>query len=271
MKAYPIELRERILAQWDAGVPVAELAQQFNVDRKTIRNYLALRDSTGALMCRQRGPKRTQKTPEVLAALERLRQADPAATLGQLAERLTEETGVRVTEHTIGDWFRQQGIRFRRRMAADRPSKSTSSEQPRPYRPSGVDGPGYPWYGRRAYPSDLSDAQWELIEPYIPPCKPGGRPQEIERRELVNAMLYLLRTGCPWRALPHDLPHWRTTHYYFHRWQKEGVWAQVVSVLVTKARIQQGRRPRPMIAVMDSQSVPTTEKGGSVVLTASRG
>ncbi|GIX48881.1 MAG: transposase [Candidatus Tectimicrobiota bacterium] len=80
---------------------------------------------------------------------------------------------------------------------------------------------------RRAYPSDLTEAQWRRIAPLLPPARPGGRPQEVDRREIVNAILYLLRSGCSWRMLPHDLPPWGTVHYYFRQWRRDGTWERI--------------------------------------------
>jgi putative transposase len=82
---------------------------------------------------------------------------------------------------------------------------------------------------RKAYPSDLSDAQWEILEPLLPPPDPEGRPLVSARREIVNALLYVLRTGCAWRQLPHDLPPWQTVYWYLQRWQKDGTRASPVA------------------------------------------
>lgn len=271
MPRYPLEFRERILAQWDAGVPADEIARQFRVVPKTIKRYIELRRQTGSLKCRPCPAKHLK--PEVEATLERLRKANPGLTLAQLADLLAQETGVRVTPQSIGNWLRKRGVRYVRLSRSDKREGSTSEGGARParrYVPSGAGAAGYPTsYFRKAYPSDLTDAQWELAAPFIPPPKPGGRHATIPRRELVNGILYVLHTGCPWRALPHDLPHWTTVYYYFRQWQKAGVWAQLVAALVKQARLNAGRKPHPTVAVMDSQSVATTEKGGPVGSTAS--
>lgn len=115
---------------------------------------------------------------------------------------------------------------------------------------------------RTSYPSDLSDAQWEAIEPLIPPAKPGGRPRSVDLREILNGILYLLRSGCAWRMMPHDLPVWSTIYDYFRAFRKGGVWQRVHDALRALLRRQEGREESPSAAIIDSQSVKTTEKGG---------
>jgi len=116
---------------------------------------------------------------------------------------------------------------------------------------------------RKPYPSDLTDEQWKLIEPYIPPAKPGGRPREVDMREVVNGILYLNRTGCTWRSLPHEFPPWGTVHYYYRRFRLEGVWPQIHDRLREQVRRKAGRKPTASAAILDSQSVKS-EKGGTV-------
>src|SRR5579859_4182352 len=115
---------------------------------------------------------------------------------------------------------------------------------------------------RRSYPSDVTDAQWAILEPLIPAAKPGGRPQEIERREIVNGILYVLRSGCPWRLLPHDLPNWSTVYLYFRQWKQAGIWEQVNAALRREVRVCLGRDPEPSAAILDSQSIKTSSVRG---------
>ena len=123
---------------------------------------------------------------------------------------------------------------------------------------------------RRSYPSDLTNAEWRILEPLLPPEKPGGRHRAYVMREVINAIEYVLRTGCSWRSVPHDLPHWRTAYEYFRAWQRDGTWVRLHDELRNTVREQMERNAEPSAAVIDSQSVKTTEKGGRMATTARR-
>lgn len=123
---------------------------------------------------------------------------------------------------------------------------------------------------RKPYPSDLTDAEWAILAPLIPAPKPVGRPPHHDRRDLVNAMRYVLRGGIAWRAMPHEYPPWQTVYHYFRQWQRDGTWEQANATLRAKLRQRTGRSASPTAAILDSQSVRTTEKGGAADTTERR-
>ena len=115
---------------------------------------------------------------------------------------------------------------------------------------------------RKPYPTDLSDREWALIQHLVPAAKPGGRPEKYPKREILNAIFYILRGGCAWRLLPHDFPPWQIVYQYFWRWRKDGTWPVMHDLLRGDVRAVTGKRRQPSAGIMDSQSVKTTEKGG---------
>jgi len=114
----------------------------------------------------------------------------------------------------------------------------------------------------KRYPSDLSDGEWDRLQPLIPAARTGGRPAVYSRREIVNGILYILRSGAAWRMMPKDLPPWDLVYGYFNRWRKAGVWQGVHEQLYTQMRQQLQRDVQPSAGIADSQSTKTTEKGG---------
>ncbi len=102
---------------------------------------------------------------------------------------------------------------------------------------------------RKPYPTDLTDAQWKVIEPLIPPPKPGGRPRSIDMREVLNTLIYQDRTGCQWRLLPHDLLPKSSVWDYFAQWRDDGTWQRMVDALRKKVRVAEGRDPTPRVAI----------------------
>jgi putative transposase len=115
---------------------------------------------------------------------------------------------------------------------------------------------------RKPYPTDLTDEQWKLVEPHIPPERWGGRTREVEMRDVVDGIIYLVRNGCPWRAIPHDLANWSTCRHYYDRFRRDGTWLVIHKLLRDRVRARESRPLDPSAAVLDAQSVKCGGKGG---------
>lgn len=114
------------------------------------------------------------------------------------------------------------------------------------------------------YPTDLNDTEWKQIAPYLPEAKGKGRPREIGWREIMNGIFYIVKNGCVWRALPHDLPAWQTVYYYFRLLQKEQQWEKINTIIRERVRVNEGRAPQASAMIIDSQSVKSAEGGEKI-------
>jgi len=271
MNPITLEDRERIIADFDAGVSYDKLRERYGVSVSTIRSLLKLRAETGSLMPRPHGGgQRPKLDSEQQAVLAQLREQWPEAGQAVLAQKLEEACGVRVDPSSICRYLKLLG--FVRQRASKPPKKippkpPSSAKQVR-YRKA--DLPPAPAH-RKPYPSDVTDAEWAIIEPLIPKVKPGGRPEVHPKQEIVNGVFYVLRSGCQWRMLPHDFPPWQTVLNYFEAWSKDGLWERINQELRERVRRKAGREPTPSAAIVDSQSTKTTEKGGPVAMTGQNG
>jgi putative transposase len=115
---------------------------------------------------------------------------------------------------------------------------------------------------RKTYQSDLSDAEWSCLEPHLPAPEANGRPRLHSPRKILDAILYVLKSGCAWRLLPHDFPPWKTVYHYFRSWRLDGTWERMHLALRKRMRVRLERDPQPSAAIVDSQSIKTTGVGG---------
>ena len=205
--------------------------------------------------------------------LARAAQGD-VATAAEIQQALEAEVKQPIDQSTIYRLLARHG--WRQRRAGKRTAQSRQDKQaqghPAPVRErrqrltpqaSGqTPSPGYP--------SDLTDRHWAILEPLLPQAKLGGRSRTTDLRAVLNAILYLDRPGGQWRALPHDFPPWSTVWSYFRTWRNNGTWERIHTRLREQTRLKQGRQPTPSAAISDSQSVKTSQKGGSAATTAAK-
>src|ERR671925_2120616 len=123
---------------------------------------------------------------------------------------------------------------------------------------------------RLTYPTDLTDEEWQILKPLLPPEKSGGRPRKYPIREVLNAIPYVLRGGGAWRLMPHDLPHWQTASQTWRAWRHDGPWLSIHDQLRDAVRTRMGRHPQPSAAIIDAQTVQTTAKGGPTAMMGRR-
>ena len=272
MKAYPLGIRKQVIGAYDEGRTIQSLTAEFGISRGAVENFLKLQAETGSLAPRPHGGGAAKVLNQSqLAVLRQLREQEPQAKQELLTKKLETLTGVRVSLTTVCRELR--GMGFKRKKGASPREKSSSLRpvasvsvryrRPEPQAHQVISG-------RKTYPSDLTEAEWALLAPFIPAAKPGGRKEEHPKREIVNAILYVLRTGCQWRMLPHDFPPHTTVYDYFRAWRDEGIWERLNQVLRERTRVRAGRNPQPTAGIMDSQSAKTTEKGGPVDMMGER-
>lgn len=214
-------------------------------------------DIVGPPSRRGRPPVLSEADRAVLAGILREHPSVGADTLAKLYNaregRTVSDCAVRYALVAMG-WRRQKRPPVKPVEVPDKPN-----DPPRYRKRHRTEGPT----GRgRVYPSDVSDAEWAVVAPLLNGAR-GPTPDPEQQRAKFNAVLYIARTGCPWRYLPHDFPPWNTVAQTFYRWVERGVWTRIQDTLRRQIRVAAGREEEPSAAIIDSQSVKTTEKGGS--------
>lgn len=247
---------------------IAELTRLFNADvggtrdPKTIRKAIALSGLPAPPSGAGKGRPATL-TLDLQNKAIALANARPDASVAELLVAFRETSPVSVCAATLDKALRKAGIvRPKGRHHPIRSGTPTSS--PTRYNPRHRMAP--PPSARRGYPGDLTDDQWQMLEPFLRPRR-QQKPCGAGTRRVVDALLYMARTGCQWRFIPNDFPPWTRVAKQFYRWEKRGIWQKVNDALRPEVRLASGRAPEPSAVIVDSQSVKTTEKGGPVDMT----
>jgi len=248
---------------------VAMAARTFGVSTSSIKRYRLQRRTTGTLEPRHPPGRPTSIRPDGSALVAQVA-AYPAATLAEHCRHWADVTGQQVSITTMSRALAHVGWKPvpRRTAPATRHPSKPHTERPRVLPPPPRSSAMSP-SSRHPYPTDLTAAEWQILAPLIPAAKTGGRPAR-DRREIMDAVSYILRAGCAWRLLPHDFPPWQTVYHYVRAWRLDGTWKHIHDTLREHVREQASRERLPTAGVLDSQSVKTTEKGGLEATTGAR-
>ena len=271
MQRHPDSLRHALLAAYDEGeCSPTRLAQRFGVSAPWVCRVLE--GQRPSPKPKQPGGRPQRFDARAIQLLEALVSEQPGASLPVLCKQLAARGGPVVSESTLWRALRRLGFARQAVPQAVRtmPLPSVRSTSPEHRTPAGrMPLPALSGRPREAvaprrqrYDTGLTDGEWAWLEPLLPAHKPGGRRPKYCLREIVNGIRYVLRTGGAWRHVPHDLPHWEACWHYFRTWRRDGTWQRVHDALRGQLRTALGRDVQPTAAILDSQSVRTTEKGG---------
>lgn len=255
---------------------LSKIAKEFSISRQTLKNWIKLKQETGSLEPKK--PENVGRPPELddehIDFIRKIISEDPSISLREIADLLRHEYQKNLSKNTIAIYIKKIGFVYKKKVV----SKQGHPKKEKEFQEDGKDGnqgeeiyrykPQHrfqppPPLNRTQYPSDLLDDEWKLIEPFLrTPQRNGGRPRKVPLREVVNAILYILRTGCQWRYLPHDFPDWNLVAKTYYRWIERGTWEKINDALREKVRVASGRTAQPTAGIIDSQSTKTTEVGG---------
>jgi transposase/transposase-like protein len=249
------------------------LSAHFGVGLCTLHHWVSLSRSGASL-----APKKSREpalSPQQADLLRSLALSDPSLSRPQLFALFLQHIQKSVCIRTLDSYLKKMGIqkRFRQKKTVlpKKPSSQKISKKEKPTKQSQSvrKGSSYnkkhrrsPDRENRTYPSDLTDTEWNEIKEHFNNKDPRGNPGSHSKREILNAIMYILRTGCQWRMLPFDFPPHKTVYSNFTRWTKRGIFEKISHVLRKKYRAKVGRNEEPSLGIVDSQSVKATEKGG---------
>lgn len=257
--------RLQVLYQLRQGHQATQVSAQLGIPLRTVQQWMTWYRAGGLpeVLRRIRGHGKqgrpaylsNQQAQIVLAAVR----TGQFTTVDQARDWIEAQWAIRFSTSGLYSWLCRQGQAERKATPQGlTPSPDQDSKQAQWQ--IGLMPTATP--NQQSYPSNLSDEQWQLLQSLLPSAPAEGRERKISLRAVLNAILYILRCGCAWRYLPHDFPAWQTVYDYFSKWRQTGVWERIHSRLREQLRVQMGREASPSAAIIDSQSVKTTEKGG---------
>jgi putative transposase len=263
--AIALDRQRQFLRARKKGETIADIARRFDVSPSTVRYWLKKADASDGARP-GRGPGRPSiLSPEEQEQLRELALERSELCLREILELLAEMTGKRLLEGTARQYLTRMGVRRVRPVREKGDGSGGEQDRSTRYRPHHRRKPT-----RKSYPSDLTDPEWKLLEPVFDPEGRPGRPSSYDRRRILDAIFYVVRGGIPWRQLPHDFPPWENVYSHFRRWSEGGLFEKMHDLLRAQWRKREGRKPGATGSIIDSQSVKTTEKGGSAVTTRGR-
>lgn len=260
--AIAVEKRRAAVRAYEKGEgTIDEVAQRFRVGSSTLARWLQRSRSGEDLAPRRRvgGGYPPVLDDSERQLLRRLVDGEPQSTLVELQAKIVDATGKSPSTQTLLRYLHQMGLRRRRPVVSDRTATPTSPRKDG-YRDEHRPSP------EKDYPSSVTDAEWEVLRPIFERDAPRGRPVEHTRRDIFDAIFYVVRSGCSWRMLPREFPPWNLVYVTFRRWAAAGLFEQMHDELRRMWRKREGRTEEPSAGIVDSQSVKSTEKGGPGVL-----